>query len=202
MIRINLLPTKRKKKAKPMPMYLVYSGVMLAASLAVLFFFNSYMNSRIKALETDQTNKQAELKRLDSLIKHVKDFEAKKADLEKRINVILGIAEKKSLAAMLMDEQSRRVTEGIWLNSVVFKVDSVKIAGIGFNNADIVTYVEHLKDTGAQKIYPDSMMTFTGVKLHGTQKVTEKEQTVYKFTISFKIKVAKEDDKGGSGNGA
>ena len=53
MIRINLLPTKRKKKAKPMPMYLVYSGFMLTASLAVLFFFNSYMNSRIKALGID-----------------------------------------------------------------------------------------------------------------------------------------------------
>ena len=202
MIRINLLPTKRKKKAKPMPMYLVYSGVMLAASLAVLFFFNSYMNSRIKALETDMTNKQTELKRLDSLIKHVKDFESKKADLEKRISVILGVAEKKSLAVMLLDEKSRRLTEGIWLNSVKFQGNSVKVAGIGFNNADIVTYVEHLKDTGVQKIYPNSRMTFTNVKLHGTQKVSQQEQTVYKFSISFKIKVAKEDDKGGAGHGA
>jgi len=201
MIRINLLPTKRKKKAKPLPMYLVYSGIALAISLAVLFFFNSYMNSRIKALETDKANKTAELKRLDDLIKNVKDFETKKADLERRISVILGIAEKKPIASMLMDEMSRRLTEGIWLQSMVFSADSVKITGMGFNNADIVSYVEHLKDTGAQKIYPDSRMTFNNVKLHGTQKVKQKNQTVYSFSISFNINVSKEEEKG-AGNGA
>lgn len=202
MIRINLLPTKRKKKAKPMPMYLVYAGFALAASLAVLFFFNSYMNSRIKALETDKASKQAELKKLDELIKHVKDFEAKKADLERRINVILGIAEKKPIASMLLDEMSKRLTEGIWLTTVTFKTDKVQIAGMGFNNADIVSYVEHLKDTGERKIYPNSRMVFSNVKLHGTQKATLKKQTVYKFSVSFKINVVKKDVKQGAGNGA
>ena len=202
MIRINLLPTKRKKKAKPMPMYLVFSGFALAASLFVLFFFNSYMNSRIKALETDKTNKTAELKRLEALIKHVKDFEAKKADLERRINVILGIAEKKPIASLLLDEMSRRLTEGIWLTSVTFQTEKVRIAGVGFNNADIVTYVEHLKDTGEQKIYPGSRMYFTNVKLHGTQKVKQKNQTVYNFSISLKINVIKQDDGKGAAHGA
>jgi len=202
MIRINLLPTKRKKKAKPMPMYLVYSGFALAASLFVLFFFNSYMNSRIKALETDKTNKQAELKKLEELIKHVKDFEAKKADLERRINVILGIAEKKPIASMLLDEMSKRLTEGIWLTSVTFKTDKVKIAGMGFNNADIVSYVEHLKDTGDRKIYPNSNMVFSNVKLHGTQKSKLQKQTVYSFTISFTIGVVKKDGGQEAANGA
>jgi type IV pilus assembly protein PilN len=202
MIRINLLPTKRKKKAKPVPMYLAYSGIALAASLAVLFFFNSYMNSRIKALETDKSNKTAELKRLNDLIKHVKDFEAKKADLENRIKVILGIAEKKPIGSMLIDEMTRRLTEGIWLTNMDFKVDSVKIAGVGFNNADIVSYVEHLKDNETVKIYPNSLMTFTNVKLHGTQKVKQQNQTVYKFTISMKIKVIKKEEDKGAGNGA
>jgi type IV pilus assembly protein PilN len=202
MIRINLLPTKRKKKAKPMPMYLVYSGIALAASLAVLFFFNSYMNSRIKALETDKANKAADLKRLEDLIKHVKDFEAKKADLERRINVILGIAEKKPIASMLLDEVSKRLTEGIWLTSLDMKVDAVKLNGMGFNNADIVTYVEHLKDTGEVKIYPDTKMLLSNVKLHGTQKVKKDKQNIYSFVISFKISLVKEKDRKGAGHGA
>jgi len=202
MIRINLLPTKRKKKAKPMPMYLIYAGIALASSLMVLFFFNSYMNSRIKALETDKQNKTAELKRLEDLIKNVKDFEAKKADLEKRINVILGIAEKKPIASMLLDEISKRLTKGIWLDSINFKTDAVQVTGTGFNNADIVTYVEHLKDTGSEKIYPDADMVFTNVKLHGTQKVKMKNQTVYKFTISFKLSLVKAKEEEGVGNGA
>lgn len=202
MIRINLLPTKRKKKAKPMPMYLIYSGIALATSLAVLFFFNSYMNSRIKALETDKSNKTAELKRLNDLIKHVKDFEAKKADLERRISIILGIAEKKPIGSMLLDEISKRLTEGIWLDTVSMKNDKVLMAGTGFNNADIVTYVEHLKDTGVDKIYPVSSMIFTNVKLHGTQKVKLQKQTVYKFNISFNLKLVKKDGKEGAPNGA
>lgn len=202
MIRINLLPTKRKKKSKPMPMYLIWSGLAFTASLAVLFFFNSYMNSRIKALEDEKGKKTAELKRLDALIKHVKDFETKKADLEKRINVILGIAEKKRIAPMLLDEMSMRLTKGIWLTMMSFKGDRVQITGIGYNNADIVTYVEHLKDTGAVKIYPNSAMNFTSVKLHGTQKVKMDKQAVYNFTISFKLQVVKKNGAGGAGHGA
>lgn len=196
MIRINLLPTKRKKKAKPMPMYLVYAGITFVLSMALLLFVHSYMSSRIKAMEKDKTEKTAELKRLNDLIKHVKDFEAKKADLQKRISVILGIAKKKVLPPKLVDEISKRLTDGIWLTAFTFKGDKVKLAGVGFNNADIVTYVEHLKDTGDEKIYPDAIVYFTEVKLHGTQKVKMGRQAVYRFTISMKANSADEKDKG------
>ena len=200
MIRINLLPTKRKKKSKPLPMYLIYSGVTLILSLAVLFFVNSYMGSRIKALEKEQSTKQAELKRLDALIKHVKDFKSKQDDLKKRIDVILAIAEKKAMPAKLFDEMARRLTSGIWLTAIKYSRDKLQLTGVGFNNADIVTYVEHLKDTDKIKLYPASPIQFTTVKLHGTQKVSIKEQTVYNFNITMGVNMVKEKTEGEEGS--
>lgn len=196
MIRINLLPSKRKKKSKPLPMYLIYSGVALIASLAVFFFVNSYMNSRIGALEAEKAEKTAKLKKLDEQIKSVKDFENKKAELEKRVRIILEIAQKKSLPAKFLSELSIRLDDikGVWITSMKFAGKTITLSGVAFNNNDAVNFRNMLHNNP-----PESPVKFTQVKLPGTQKVSLKGNTVYNFSMTFDVELMSEQQGGANG---
>ncbi len=198
MIRINLLPTKRKKKSKPMPMYLIYSGVALAASLAVFMFATDYMKNRIEELNKDKANKEAKLKDLKKLIKDVEDFEAKKKVLENKVRVILAIAEQKSLPAKLFNDLSYKLNQvkGAWIVNMKFVNGKVQLSGVAYDNNDAVNF--------RNKLAADDELgtvNFKSVRLPGTQKVSLKGNTVFNFNMTMEIEL-KKPIKGGTGNGS
>jgi len=59
MIKVNLLPLKRKKKPKPIPSFLItaagVTAVILIVMLGLVFVFNSRLSSRTPFKEEEKT---------------------------------------------------------------------------------------------------------------------------------------------------
>ena len=177
MIRINLLPTKRKKKTQPIATYLVTAGVVTIVFIALAFFANSYMGSRITDLEDQSAENKRLIAELDKKIKEVRNFEALKKKFMDRKKVIEELTAGQSLPVRILDELSMKLTDGIWLKTLSIKNDKVSLAAMGFNNSEIVDFVQDLKGS----------TLFKEVVLLGTTKAVIDEVEVFNFNISFVV---------------
>lgn len=177
MIRINLIPTKRKKKAKPVATYLVVAVLVTVASLAIAFFANSYMNSQIKDLKDQQAANDAKIKALEAKIAEVKNFEALNKRFTDRKAVIEELTKNQSLPVRMLDELSIRLQESVWLTSLTIRNNKVNLSGLGFSPNDVVDYVQSMKESEL----------FTGVVLHSTNKVKSGDVDTFVFQISFTV---------------
>lgn len=177
MIRINLIPTKRKKKAKPMATYLVTAALVTIGFIALSFFVNTYMSSRIKDLEEKSVENKKLLAQLEEKIKEVKNFEAINKKFSDRKKVIEDLTEGQSLPVRILDTLSMSLTDGIWITSLSIQKGKVSLSGYGFNNNEIVDFISSMKNTDL----------FKNVVLQNTTKQAIQSVEVFIFKASFSV---------------
>ncbi len=145
MIRINLIPTKRKKKAKPVPSFVVWAVLILVLSAAGTAYTAYFMKSRISALNAQKAANDKKLADLKERIKAVSNFEALNKAFTAKKQLIEKLRANQSIPVRLLTEINKYLTEGIWFNSLTMKGDSIEIEGAGFSNSDIVAFIQSLK---------------------------------------------------------
>ena len=179
MIKVNLIPVKRKKKAKPLPtfiltMVIVTIGVSIV--MAYLFFF---FNSRLSAKKAEFAAKEKQIAELKEKIKAVENFEQLNKTFQQRNDIIEQLSKSRSVPVKLLDEISNLLPNGIWFQTMTVSGDNVSIDGYGFTNTDIVSYVDNVKNS---KI-------FTDVYLQESRSTNIETAPLYMFKLTFKIKV-------------
>jgi type IV pilus assembly protein PilN len=180
MIKINLLPIKKKKKkSKPIPGFLIGGICGLIATILIMgylfYFFSSRLSDRKKTVAANEKT----LAELAEKIKAVEDFEKKNADFKKQKELIEQLSKDRLTPAKVMDEISAQLPVGVWLNTLSFTGDTVTMGCTGFNNTDVVNYVTNLKNS---KI-------FTDVNLQESVQASVGGFSVYNFRLTFKVKV-------------
>jgi len=177
MIRVNLLPVKRKKKPKPLPTFVVsvtLITVFAIIALAYLFYYyNSNLNST-KARFEGNKQKIAELKRL---IKEVDNFEKLNRTFDERNRIIEQLRKNQNVPVMMLDEISRNLPNGVWLHSVTVSGSSVSMDGYAFTNSDVVAYVDNLKNS---KVFSD-------VFLQESKQAEIEKIPLYQFKLTFRV---------------
>ncbi len=178
MIRVNLLPIKRKKKAKAIPAFIVYGVLLTAATIIISGYLFWYLNSQISLLKKQKATNQAKITELKSRIKEVENFESQRKTLEQRKNVIEELRKNQSLPAKVLSEMSAAIPNGVWLNSMAVSGQNIKVSGTGFTNEDVVNYVDNLKKS----------QLFMDVYLEGSQKKMAEKVITYDFSLTCKVK--------------
>jgi type IV pilus assembly protein PilN len=153
MIKINLLPdtkpTKRKKAAAAfggagrLNLMLVGGGV--AVGLLVILVHYLILSSQIKDLDEKIRKDQLEVARLESVLREVKDFEDKKARLQKKVDLINQLKQNQKGPVRLMDEVSSALPDLVWLDRMEYKGNAISIAGKAFNPPAVANFFTSLK---------------------------------------------------------
>ncbi len=179
MIKVNLLPFKRKKKQKPLPAFLIASvliTVIICVIMAYLAFFYSTRLSDKKSQVAANEGKIAELK---DQIKAVNNFEERNKMFKDRNDVIEQLGKNKSVPVKILSEVASLIPKGIWLqNMSVTGTSNISMDGYGFTNSEIVTYVENLK----------ASPLFTEVYLQESISMEKEKISVYMFKLTCKTK--------------
>jgi type IV pilus assembly protein PilN len=179
MIKVNLIPIKRKKKAKPIPTFLIIGVFVTIGALflaGLLFFKASSTLAEKQNLYADNENRLAELK---EKIKAVENFEQLNKTFEQRNNIIEQLSKNKSVPVLLLDEVSKLLPIGVWLDSITVTGDTIKVGGYGFTHTDIVSFVNNVK---ASKLFIDAY-------LNQTKGIEVEKVPLYQFSLTFRIKV-------------
>lgn len=179
MIKVNLLPVKRRKKPKPIPAFVV-TMIVVTISVGILmaylvFFFNSRLEAK-KVQFKDNEKKIAEIK---EKIKAVENFEQVNKLFQQRTSIIEQLRKNQSIPVKLLDEISKLLPNGVWLQTMTMSGENITIDGYAFANSDVVSYVDNLKNS---KI-------FTEIYLQESKSSTIEKIPVYMFKLTFKMKV-------------
>lgn len=144
MIRINLLPSKKKRAFALPPVFIYGIAAMVIVILAVIagtFFLNKQISSK----QADISAKEQKLKKLQAALEEVKNYEKDNKDYKAKNNIIEQLKKNQIVPLRLLDEVSEMLPKGLWLTSLTDKGGFVSIEGFAFTNSDLVSYVQNLK---------------------------------------------------------
>jgi type IV pilus assembly protein PilN len=166
MVRINLLPKEEKARrrapglARPvikMPTGIDnYIGIaVLVLVIIVLSFVHIRQRNIIKNLNTQIEHTRAELRKLDEVVKLVKELDKKRKDLDARIEIIRDLNRGRFEKAKLMYTMSALLPDYCWVTNLDIKGTLIKLKGITFSNqviADLMRKMQGSKMFGAVEL--------------------------------------------------
>jgi len=178
MIRINLLPVKRKK-ALALPPAIIYGIAAFAVVIVAIIAGTFYLSSQVSAKRTDINIKEQKLKKLQAALEEIKNYERDNKDFREKNAIIEQLKKNQIVPLRLLDEVSEMLPKGVWLTNLDDKGGIVTIQGYAFTNSDLVTYVQNLKGS----------KYFTEVMLVESRQTDVAEFSIYKFNLTLKITV-------------
>ena len=180
MIKINLLPTKRKppKKITELQQQMVLGALLLILSGIGFWYFWTQLNNRIETLQREKAAAEARIREQDNMLKEVKTVEEERKKVADKIGVIEQLKKNQGSLVRLLDELSKALPQGVNLKSLSEKNGQVDIDGTAFTNNDIVHFVDNLK---ASPFFTD---VFLQESVQGVQEGIE--IYTYKLQVTFK----------------
>lgn len=153
MIKINLLaearPSKKKKGVSALGSAGQLNTILLAGAvvLGLIVIFVQYwlLNSTIKDYNDKIRVAQQEVARLEAILKEVKDFEDKKAKLQKKVDLINQLKVNQTGPVRLMDEVSRALPDLLWLERMSYSGSSIGLDGKAIGPNAVANFLENLK---------------------------------------------------------
>jgi len=178
MIRINLLPSKRKK-AFALPPVFIYGIAAMAFVIVAIIAGTFFLNKQISSKEAEISAKEQKLKKLQAALEEVKNYERDNKDYRDKNSIIEQLKKNQIVPLRLLDEVSEMLPKGVWLTSLTDKGGVVSIEGFAFTNSDLVAYVQNLKGS----------KYFIEVMLVESRQTEMEDFSIYKFNLTLKITV-------------
>lgn len=179
MIKVNLLPVKRKKKPKPLPSFVVIMVLVTVAVGIIMAYMTFFFSTRLSDRKNQFAANEKKIAELKEMIKAVEDFEKRNKTFKERNDIIEQLSRNKSLPVRILDEFSALLPNGVWLQTMSVSGGTINLEGYGFTNNDIVSYVDNIK----------SSPLFTEVYLQESKSVEAEKVAVYLFKLTCKLKV-------------
>jgi type IV pilus assembly protein PilN len=123
MIRINLLGVERKQTRRTATfdigkrVTMACSLTLVVAAAGIAFWFWS-LTEASRQVDQDIATAREQQARLNSLIKEVSQYEARRAQLQQRVVLIEQLRKGQSLPVQLLDYVSKSVPEMLWLTAM------------------------------------------------------------------------------------
>ncbi|MBE0427194.1 MAG: PilN domain-containing protein [Nitrospirae bacterium] len=180
MIKVNLLPVKRRKKAKPLPSFLILTIAVTVIIGVIMAFLVFFFNSRLSDRKSQFAANEKKIAELREKVKTVDDYEKRNKIFKERSGIIETLSKNKSIPVKILDEISSQMPNGIWMQTLsVSGLEKVDVSGYGFTNTEIVSFVDNIK----------SSTLFTEVYLLESKSTEIEKMPLYMFKLTFKIKV-------------
>jgi type IV pilus assembly protein PilN len=193
MIRINLLSEGRRPVAAKEPR--VRGGSVDQASLALVVMFgiallgalgyNFLLGRAVGQKKAEIAEAQREVDELAPIIKEVEEFKAKRAELERKVDVISDLKRRQHGPVLIMDEISRALPELLWLQKMDVKSSKIILTGQAFNTNAVANFIENL----------DLVESFNEPVLKDTRYDRDVYVYVIEFNYSFALPPAEDGDE-------
>lgn len=166
MIRINLVRGKRKKRKE-----LNVGSAWLALPLVVLagtLFYHTTVSRKITSLDGEIRKANADIERLKKEIGEVEKFKVRKAELQKKVDIISNLQKGRIGPVRHFEALSAAIPEKCWIDTLAVKGENVTLTGVALNNYTIANFMTALGQTGRFRdvvLGAAEQTTVTGVKL-------------------------------------
>lgn len=180
MIKINLLPTKKKapKKVIDLQQQVVLALLVLVIAGMGMGYYWMKQNQKIAVLEGEKAAAEKRIAVQDNLLKEVKNVEEERKKVAEKIEIIEKLKRNQSGPVHLLDEVSTSLPKGVNVLSLAEGNGKISIDGEAFTNEDVVRFIDNLK----------SSPLLTDVMLLETSETKREGVDVYKYKLQFVYK--------------
>jgi type IV pilus assembly protein PilN len=147
MIEINLLPVREAKRAADVRQQLLQLFLVLFLVGSGIGFVHSEMTERVVLARARVVQMQRDIDQFKPQLEQVAAFRKKKADLEKKIDVIDELDRARSGPVRVMSELASRSPERLWLTSVKTAGGVIELKGASFDNELVAVFLRGLSDS-------------------------------------------------------
>ncbi|HZW36691.1 MAG: PilN domain-containing protein [Deltaproteobacteria bacterium] len=174
MIRINLIRGKRKKRREVNvnAVYLLIPVLVLAG----LLLYHRMITNRIETLQTNIQKANADIARLKQEIGEVEKFKARKAELQKKVDIISNLQTGRTLPVKVFESLNTSIPEKCWIDKLDVKGDQITVSGVALNNNTIANFMTALGQSGR----------FQGVELGSAEQTSVLGVKLMKFNLAFR----------------
>jgi type IV pilus assembly protein PilN len=150
MIRINLLGGERKVQKKALAfdvgqrMTLACSLILVLTAAGVGYWYYA-LGQQSAQLDADIVRAQQEQLRLQSIIREVNQFDAQRAQLQQRVQLIEQLRSGQSIPVQMLDVISKSVPDMLWLTDLEQKGNEITMAG---NSTTLISLSDFVGNLG------------------------------------------------------
>lgn len=178
MIKVNLIPSKKKRRARQMPTFLILSVLIFVVTAAVLAYSVYSLNAQVTSKKRIIAENDKKIAQLKEKIKAVVDYEKRNEEYRKRRDLVEKLSKNRTVPVKMLDELSSILPKGVWLKTLSFSRNNVSLTATGFSNTDVVQFVNNCKQS---KMFIDVyLIQSVQTKIGGF--------SAYNFGIRFKVK--------------
>lgn len=159
MSQINLLPWRfeaRKIRNRRFYALLILFGI---AGLFLVGLLHSYLNYRFDVEQSNINYLKTEQAAIFDKVKEIQGLQENKKELLNRMNIIQTLQSDRTKVVELLDLLPRLVPEGVVLNNINRKGDTIKLEGIAQTNSSISVFLKNLEDPKWEYIFDDPKLT-------------------------------------------
>ena len=183
MIRINLLPAREARRRVELRQQIRVAVVVVLLTVGGGAWAYITQESNLEIRQQELAQVEAEIKRLEAIIKEVQKFENQKALLDKKVGAIQDIKTKQRRPARLLDDLSRSLPDQMWLVSIKDTGVGVQISGKSFDNVGIAAFMENLERSSS----------FGSVELIESKSELLQGRPVVAFTVVARLTAKKKE---------
>ena len=115
-------------------------GILIAAG----YWF--WMKRELANRQETVVQREAEAKKLESVIAEVENYQKQKENLQNRIDLINQLKQNQKGPVRIMDQISRDLPDLVWLDTMTINAGKVQIGGRGLNPNAIALFIENVKN--------------------------------------------------------
>jgi type IV pilus assembly protein PilN len=180
MIKINLLPSKKKPPKKVTDLQKQVFLFVLVSTLvgAGIFFFWRYQVDMIEGLNREKVAADAKAREQETMLKEVKNVEEERKKVSEKIDIIEKLKKDQAGPVRLLDEISIALPRGVNIASFTESGSNLNLEGDAFTNDDVVRFIDNLK----------ASRFLTGVVLLETSQTKKEGIDMYRYKLQFAYK--------------
>lgn len=174
MIRINLLPVKRARKAEQFRLHLVVTGASLAVCLLLCAVVHWQLTRMVAEVTAEVTAKRTEISVLTRQIAEVNDYRKRQEELRAKLEILHKLESSRRGPVLVLDELYRCLPDKLWLESFKEGEGKFAISGIATDEETVGLFMRNL-DVSAQ---------FDKVALGSIQQVLQDGVRLHRFDLT------------------
>jgi len=147
MIQINLLPVREARRKEDLRQHLLQLIFVLIVVAAGVGYAHSHVTDKIDTTEGRVRQMEADIAKFKPQLDQVAAFREKKAELQKKIDIIEGLDRARRGPVRVMDELATHTPERLWLDTVTTKGTAIELTGRSLDNELVAVFLGSLGDS-------------------------------------------------------
>ncbi len=186
MIEINLLPVREARRKADLREVAMQLALVLLITIGGATIVHSRISDELDLAAARVRQMETDIEQFKPQLAKVAEFRSRKANLQKKIDVIDGLDRARSGPVRIMDELASRTPERLWLSSLVTQGTRITLKGESLDNEIVAQF---LKALGESEF-------FTNVELDSTELGKETNGLrLVSFDIHAELVTPKGDEK-------